>query len=149
MTGISNHRFDRRKDCFWRSWKHKIGAFDERRSIPLTEYTRRQTTPDGTVEIRKIAINRDLGTKLEISPGSLSQTDQIITGPPPGLVDGSVANAVSSNEAEIERSTGPSLSEAQICREREPTFLRRFQTWLKKPRGPGVHEKSAVNLRDF
>jgi len=56
---------------------------------------------DGTVEIRKIAINRDLGTKLEISQG-LSQTDQIITGPPAGLVDGSVVNAVSSNEAEIE-----------------------------------------------
>jgi hypothetical protein len=38
---------------------------------------------------------------LEISRG-LSQTDQIITGPPAGLVDGSVVNAVSSNEAEIE-----------------------------------------------
>jgi hypothetical protein len=58
-------------------------------------------TPDGTVEIRKIAINRDLGAKLEISQG-LSQTDPIITGPPAGLVDGSVVNAASSNEAEIE-----------------------------------------------
>jgi hypothetical protein len=36
------------------------------------------------------------------SPQGLSQTDQIITGPPAGLVDGSVVNAVSSNEAEIE-----------------------------------------------
>jgi hypothetical protein len=45
VTGISNHRFDRRKDWFWRSCKDKLGTF----------------------EIRKIAINRDLGTKLEIS----------------------------------------------------------------------------------
>jgi membrane fusion protein (multidrug efflux system) len=43
--------------------------------------------PDGTVEIRKIAINRDLGSTLEISQG-LSESDQIITSPPPGLVDG-------------------------------------------------------------
>ena len=45
--------------------------------------------PNGTVEIRKIAINRDLGSTLEISQG-LSETDQIITSPPPGLVDGTV-----------------------------------------------------------
>jgi RND family efflux transporter MFP subunit len=43
--------------------------------------------PNGTVEIRKITINRDLGSKLEISQG-LSESDQIITSPPPGLVDG-------------------------------------------------------------
>jgi RND family efflux transporter MFP subunit len=43
--------------------------------------------PNGTVEIRKIAISRDLGSKLEISQG-LSESDQIITSPPPGLVDG-------------------------------------------------------------
>ncbi len=43
--------------------------------------------PDGTVEIRKVAISRDLGSKLEISQG-LSESDQIITSPPPGLVDG-------------------------------------------------------------
>jgi len=45
--------------------------------------------PNGTVEIRKIAINRDLGSQLEISQG-LSESDQIITSPPPGLVDGTV-----------------------------------------------------------
>ncbi len=44
---------------------------------------------NGTVEIRKIAINRDLGSKLEISQG-LSESDQIITSPPLGLVDGAV-----------------------------------------------------------
>jgi membrane fusion protein, multidrug efflux system len=45
--------------------------------------------PNGTLEIRQIAINRDLGSKLEISQG-LSESDQIITSPPPGLVDGTV-----------------------------------------------------------
>ena len=45
--------------------------------------------PNGTVEIRKIAINRDLGSKLVISQG-LSESDQIITDPPAGLVDGTV-----------------------------------------------------------
>jgi multidrug efflux pump subunit AcrA (membrane-fusion protein) len=43
--------------------------------------------PNGTVEIRRIAINRDLGSQLEISQG-LSESDQVITSPPPGLVDG-------------------------------------------------------------
>ena len=43
--------------------------------------------PNGTVEIRKITINRDLGSQLEISQG-LSESDQIITSPPPGLLDG-------------------------------------------------------------
>jgi RND family efflux transporter MFP subunit len=45
--------------------------------------------PNGRVEIRKIAINRDLGSTLEISKG-LSESDQIITSPPPGLGDGTV-----------------------------------------------------------
>jgi RND family efflux transporter MFP subunit len=45
--------------------------------------------PNGTVEIRKIVINRDLGSTLEISQG-LSESDQVITSPPPGLVDGTV-----------------------------------------------------------
>jgi RND family efflux transporter MFP subunit len=45
--------------------------------------------PNGTVEIRKIAISRDLGSKLEISHG-LSESEQIITSPPPGLVEGTV-----------------------------------------------------------
>jgi hypothetical protein len=43
--------------------------------------------PNGTVEIRTIAISRDLGSKLEISRG-LSESDQIVSSPPPGLVDG-------------------------------------------------------------
>jgi multidrug efflux pump subunit AcrA (membrane-fusion protein) len=54
---------------------------------------------NGTVEIRKIAINRDLGSKLVVSQG-LSESDQIITSAPPGLVDGSVVNVVCSNEPE-------------------------------------------------
>jgi RND family efflux transporter MFP subunit len=45
--------------------------------------------PNGAVEIRKIVINRDLGSTLEISQG-LSESDQVITSPPPGLVDGTV-----------------------------------------------------------
>jgi membrane fusion protein, multidrug efflux system len=44
---------------------------------------------NGRVEIRKIVINRDLGSTLEISQG-LSESDQVITSPPPGLVDGTV-----------------------------------------------------------
>jgi multidrug efflux pump subunit AcrA (membrane-fusion protein) len=56
--------------------------------------------PNGTVEIRTITINRDLGSKLEISRG-LSESDQIITTPPPGLADGTVVNVLS-NESEIE-----------------------------------------------
>jgi RND family efflux transporter MFP subunit len=47
--------------------------------------------PNGTVEIRKIAINRDLGSRLEISQG-LSESDQVITSPPPGLVNGTVVS---------------------------------------------------------
>jgi RND family efflux transporter MFP subunit len=43
--------------------------------------------PNGTVEIRQIVIHRDLGSRLEISQG-LSQSDQIIASPPPGLADG-------------------------------------------------------------
>jgi RND family efflux transporter MFP subunit len=43
--------------------------------------------PNATVEIRKIEIHRDLGSELEISHG-LSESDQIIASPPPGLVDG-------------------------------------------------------------
>jgi RND family efflux transporter MFP subunit len=43
--------------------------------------------PNGTVEIRQIVIHRDLGSTLEISQG-LSESDQIIASPPPGLVDG-------------------------------------------------------------
>jgi hypothetical protein len=56
--------------------------------------------PNGTVEIRTITIKRDLGSKLEISRG-LSESDQIITTPPPGLGDGTVVNGLS-NKSEIE-----------------------------------------------
>jgi multidrug efflux system membrane fusion protein len=45
--------------------------------------------PNGAVEIRNVVINRDLGSKLEISKG-LSESDQIITSPPPGLLEGAV-----------------------------------------------------------
>jgi RND family efflux transporter MFP subunit len=43
--------------------------------------------PDGKLEIRQITIHRDLGSTLEISEG-LSRSDQVVTSPPPGLVDG-------------------------------------------------------------
>jgi RND family efflux transporter MFP subunit len=43
--------------------------------------------PNGTVEIRMIEVHRDLGAELEISQG-LSESDQIIASPPPGLLDG-------------------------------------------------------------
>jgi RND family efflux transporter MFP subunit len=43
--------------------------------------------PNGTVELRKIEIHRDLGTELEISQG-LSESDQVIASPPPGLMEG-------------------------------------------------------------
>jgi RND family efflux transporter MFP subunit len=43
--------------------------------------------PDGKVEIRKIVINRDLGSKLQISQG-LSESDQVILNPSDGLADG-------------------------------------------------------------
>jgi RND family efflux transporter MFP subunit len=57
--------------------------------------------PNGTVEIRKVAISRDLGSKLVISQG-LSESDQIITDPPAGLVDGAVVSVLSRKELEIE-----------------------------------------------
>ena len=53
------------------------------------------------LEIRKIAISRDLGSKLVISQG-LSESDQIITDPPAGLVDGAVVSVLSRKELEIE-----------------------------------------------
>ena len=43
--------------------------------------------PDGTVEIRKITISRDLGDRLEVSQG-ISDTDQVILNPSDGLADG-------------------------------------------------------------
>jgi RND family efflux transporter MFP subunit len=56
---------------------------------------------NGTVEVRQIAISRDLGSKLVVSK-DLSQSDQIIINPPAGLGDGSVVNVLSSNEPEIQ-----------------------------------------------
>jgi hypothetical protein len=53
------------------------------------------------VEVRQIAISRDLGSKLVVSK-DLSQSDQIIINPPAGLGDGSVVNVLSSNEPEIQ-----------------------------------------------
>jgi RND family efflux transporter MFP subunit len=49
--------------------------------------------PNGRVEIRKIAIDRDLGSRLEISQG-LSESDQVITSPSPGLLNGTVVKVV-------------------------------------------------------
>jgi RND family efflux transporter MFP subunit len=43
--------------------------------------------PDGKVEIRKIVIDRDLGSKLQVSQG-LSESDQVIVNPSDGLADG-------------------------------------------------------------
>jgi HlyD family secretion protein len=63
--------------CFFSSGKPAVGV----------------VRPNGTVEIRKFAIYRDLGPELEISQG-LSASDQIITNPPPGLVDGTVVTIV-------------------------------------------------------
>ncbi|MGA8655332.1 MAG: efflux RND transporter periplasmic adaptor subunit [Chthoniobacterales bacterium] len=44
-------------------------------------------SPEGKVEIRKIAVGRDLGTKLEVTEG-LSITDRVIENPSDGLADG-------------------------------------------------------------
>jgi RND family efflux transporter MFP subunit len=45
--------------------------------------------PDGTVEIRKIRISRDLGRRVQIAQG-LSESDQLIINPPPGLAAGAI-----------------------------------------------------------
>jgi hypothetical protein len=52
--------------------------------------------PDGKVEIRKITINKDFGTKLEISHG-LSVSDQVILNPSDSLGDGMTARIVQPN----------------------------------------------------
>lgn len=52
--------------------------------------------PDGKVEIRKIAIAQDLGTRLLI-PNGLSESDQLIINPSPGLVSGTVVTIVKPN----------------------------------------------------
>jgi RND family efflux transporter MFP subunit len=53
---------------------------------------------DGKAEIRKVTITRDLGTRLQIANG-LSESDQLIVNPPPGLVTGSQVVVVKSSEA--------------------------------------------------
>lgn len=55
--------------------------------------------PDGKVEIRKIVINRDLGSKLQISQG-LSESDQVILNPSDGLTDGMAVNVATPKPTE-------------------------------------------------
>jgi hypothetical protein len=43
--------------------------------------------PDGNVEIRKIVITRDLGSKLEVAEG-LTENEQLIVNPSDGLAEG-------------------------------------------------------------
>jgi len=50
---------------------------------------------NGTVEIREIVIRRDLGSRLEISKG-LSESDQVITDPRPGVSDGAAVTIAKS-----------------------------------------------------
>ena len=52
---------------------------------------------DGKVEIRKVSITRDLGTRLQIANG-LSTSDQLIFNPPPGLVTGTQVLVAKSRE---------------------------------------------------
>jgi RND family efflux transporter MFP subunit len=52
---------------------------------------------DGKVEIHKINIVRDLGTRLQVSDG-LSQSDQLVVNPPPGLASGTQVTVVKSSK---------------------------------------------------
>src|SRR6201993_303986 len=52
---------------------------------------------DGRVEIHKINIVRDLGTRLQVSDG-LSLSDQLIVNPPPGLTTGTQVTVVKSSQ---------------------------------------------------
>ena len=52
---------------------------------------------DGRVEIHKINIVRDLGTRLQISDG-LSPSDQLVVNPPPGLTTGTQVTVVKSSQ---------------------------------------------------
>jgi membrane fusion protein, multidrug efflux system len=54
--------------------------------------------PDGKIEIRKITINEDFGTKLEVSSG-LSPTDQVILAPSDSLKNGMMATIAQPGEA--------------------------------------------------
>jgi RND family efflux transporter MFP subunit len=52
---------------------------------------------DGRVEIHKINIVRDLGTRLQVSDG-LSTSDQLVVNPPPGLTTGTQVTVVKSSQ---------------------------------------------------
>src|SRR6201987_524587 len=52
---------------------------------------------DGKVEIHKINIVRDLGTRLQVSDG-LSTSDQLVVNPPPGLATGTQVTVVKSSQ---------------------------------------------------
>ncbi|MBV9106000.1 MAG: efflux RND transporter periplasmic adaptor subunit [Verrucomicrobia bacterium] len=54
---------------------------------------------DGKIEIRKIVINRDLGSKLQISQG-LSESDQVVLNPSDGLTDGMAVNVATPKPTE-------------------------------------------------
>jgi RND family efflux transporter MFP subunit len=62
--------------------------------------------PDGTVEIRKVTIARDLGNRLQISQG-LSESDQIIINPSSGLVTGTVVTVANPASGNAVTSTEP------------------------------------------
>ena len=53
--------------------------------------------PDGKVEIRKVTITHDFGTRLKIT-GDLSESDRLIINPPPGLVAGTHVTVVKTVE---------------------------------------------------
>jgi membrane fusion protein (multidrug efflux system) len=62
--------------------------------------------PDGTVEIRKITISRDLGDKLEVSQG-LSYTDQVIINPADGLADGTKVTVNKQSQQQAQQQVTP------------------------------------------
>jgi RND family efflux transporter MFP subunit len=53
--------------------------------------------PDGKVEIRKVTITHDLGTRLQITNG-LTESDQLIVNPPPDLTTGTAVTVVKTDE---------------------------------------------------
>jgi len=53
--------------------------------------------PDGKVEIRKVTITHDFGTRLQIADG-LSESDRLIINPPPGLAAGTHVTVVKTVE---------------------------------------------------
>jgi len=61
---------------------------------------------DGTVEIRKITISRDLGDKLEVSQG-LSDADQVIVNPSDGLADGTKVAVAKQSQQQAQAQVTP------------------------------------------